>query len=137
MRINKILETCLYCKDLDEAQNFYGEILGLKLHSRSGNRHLFFRCGDSMVMIFNPEQTRLPDQTVPSHGSTGSGHIAFSIPENELPQWSSYLIENGIEIEADITWSDGGRSLYFRDTCNNSVELASPHLWDLADVPRS
>jgi len=135
MKVNKILETCLYCKDLDAAQNFYSDILGLKLHSRAGNRHLFFRCGDSMVMVFNPEETRLPGQMVPAHGATGSGHIAFSIPESELPQWSDYLIEKGIEIEADITWPDGGRSLYFRDISNNSVELASPRLWDLADRP--
>ncbi|UCF65019.1 MAG: VOC family protein [bacterium] len=133
MKVKKILETCLYSKNLDDAQKFYGDLLGLKLHSRSGERHLFFQCGDSMVMIFNPEETGQPGQAVPFHGSRGPGHIAFSVPENDLPDWYKYLTEKGVTIEADIIWPEGGRSLYFRDESNNSVELASPRIWGLGN----
>ena len=91
MRVDKILETCLYSQDLETSRKFYEKILGLTLHSRRGNRHLFFRCGDAMFLIFNPEETKIPGQSVPSHGSYGVGHIAFSVPEADLSSWLVHL----------------------------------------------
>jgi len=133
MKINKILETCLYSQDLDASRKFYNEILGLNLYSRSGNRHLFFRCGEAMFLIFNPEETRLPNQSVPPHGSQGNGHVAFSIPKQEFPAWRAHLEEKGVKIDADVYWPQGGRSLYFRDPSNNSIELTSPSIWGIAE----
>ena len=43
--------------------------------------------------------------------------------------WRSHLETNGIEIESEVTWPRGGRSLYVRDPAGNSVELASPTIW--------
>jgi catechol 2,3-dioxygenase-like lactoylglutathione lyase family enzyme len=84
-----------------------------------------------MFLIFNPEETKIPDQLVPSHGSYGEGHVAFSVPEEELSSWLIHLEKNGVEIEADVQWPQGGRSLYFRDPGNNSIELTSPSIWGL------
>lgn len=133
MEVKKVLETCLYSQDLEASRKFYSEILGLKLHSRAGNRHLFFRCGDAMFLIFNPEETRRPNQSVPSHGSQGAGHVAFSVPEEDISGWRKYLEQKGVEIDADIHWPEGGRSLYFRDPSNNSVELTSPCTWGIGN----
>jgi catechol 2,3-dioxygenase-like lactoylglutathione lyase family enzyme len=133
MKVNKILETCLYSQDLEASKKFYSEILGLILHSTAGNRHLFFRCGDAMFFIFNPEETSRPNQSVPSHGSQGAGHVAFSVPDKDITRWKEFLEQKGIAIEADIYWPAGGRSLYFRDPSNNSIELASPSTWGIVD----
>jgi len=133
MEVRKVLETCLYSQDLEASGKFYSEILGLKLHSRSGNRHLFFRCGDAMLLIFNPEETSRPNQSVPSHGSQGAGHVAFSVLENDISGWCKYLEQKGVEIEADIRWPEGGRSIYFRDPSHNSVELTTPAIWGIAN----
>ena len=43
--IEGILETALYATDLDAAEAFYGNVLGLEKIARLGNRHVFFRCG--------------------------------------------------------------------------------------------
>ena len=52
-----ILEACLYAPDLNAAENFYREVLGLEVYSRDPGRDVFFRCGQGMFLIFNPAQT--------------------------------------------------------------------------------
>ncbi len=53
-----ILETALYADDLDAAEAFYGSVLGLEKITRAGNRHVFFRCGSGVLLIFNPAKRR-------------------------------------------------------------------------------
>ena len=55
-----ILETALYADDLDAAERFYGSLLGLETVTRAGDRHVFFRCGDGMLLIFNAAQSAKP-----------------------------------------------------------------------------
>ena len=53
-----VLEACLYADDLDAAHSFYAGALGLPMIARDGDRHLFFRVGDSaMFLVFNPART--------------------------------------------------------------------------------
>lgn len=58
--IEGILETALYADDLDAAEAFYGGILGLETITRQANRHVFFRCGPGVLLIFNPKETVTP-----------------------------------------------------------------------------
>ena len=39
------------------------------------------------------------------------------------------LREHDVEIEREITWPKGGRSVYFRDPANNSVEFVEGEIW--------
>ena len=59
-RLAAILETALYAPDLDAAEAFYGGVLGLERATRAGNRHVFFRLGNAMLLIFNPAETERP-----------------------------------------------------------------------------
>jgi catechol 2,3-dioxygenase-like lactoylglutathione lyase family enzyme len=131
MRIKRVLEACLYVDDLAAAESFYAGVLQLAVHSRVPGRHLFLRCGEGMFLIFNPEATAQPGQDVPSHGAQGPGHVALAIDEAEIAGWRARLAEHGVEIEAELTWPSGGRSIYFRDPAGNSIELATPQTWDL------
>lgn len=76
-----MLETALYARDLDKAEVFYEDVLGLEKISRAGNRHVFFRCGPGVLLIFNPEETVKPPAPnalqVPPHGTSGEGHACF------------------------------------------------------------
>jgi catechol 2,3-dioxygenase-like lactoylglutathione lyase family enzyme len=126
----RVLETCLCVDDLDAAETFYGEVLGLERHAREDGRHVFFRCGDGMILLFIAEATLDPSGALPPHGTTGSGHAAFAVPPEELEPWEESLRRNGIGIEQTINWPNGARSLYFRDPAGNSLELATPCLWD-------
>ena len=125
-----VLETALYVHDLQEAEAFYTTVLGLELDSKVEGRHLFFRCGSGMLLVFDPRTTSQPGP-VPAHGATGPGHVAFSVPEAELERWADHLSRSDVPVEADIDWPRGGRSLYFRDPEGNSLELAPPGIWGL------
>jgi catechol 2,3-dioxygenase-like lactoylglutathione lyase family enzyme len=134
-KIQHVLETCLYATDLDAAEAFYAGVLGLAFHGKLPGRHVFLRCGERMVLLFNPAQSSQPAThdglDVPPHGATGPGHLCFAVPEASLPAWQDHLVRHGVTIEKDLTWPGGGRSLYFRDPAGNSLELATPRIWGI------
>lgn len=134
MKISGIIETCIYAENLDEVREFYKMLPGLELIAEEQGRHLFFKCGRRMLLIFNPrhtstEQTDVDGQIVPLHGSRGATHIAFSIQNEDLENWRDFFKENSIPIESEVTWPNGITSLYFRDPAGNSLEIVSPKLW--------
>ena len=86
----------------------------------------------AIPLVFNPGQTsRNGNSGVPRHGATGPGHIAFRVEDEEVEDWKAHLRAQGVEIEKELSWPGGGRSLYFRDPAGNSVELATARLWGL------
>jgi catechol 2,3-dioxygenase-like lactoylglutathione lyase family enzyme len=125
-----ILETCLYVRDLPSAKEFYLRILKLPLHSEMEGRHVFFRCADAMLLLFQPDATREGGE-VPGHGSYGPGHAAFRIEESEYEGWRTWLISCHVEIESEHLWPGGGRSIYFRDPSGNSLEFTTPATWQI------
>jgi catechol 2,3-dioxygenase-like lactoylglutathione lyase family enzyme len=136
MQLLRVLESCLSAIDLDAAERFYTQVIGLEKHAREDGRHVFFRCGDGMVLIFNPEHTSTVATTiagsqVPLHGTRGAGHLAFAVIENEIPAWRAHLAKMKVPIESEVHWPQGGTSLYMRDPAGNSIELATPRIWGL------
>ncbi len=133
--IEGILETALYVDDLDAAEAFYGGILGLEKVLRAGNRHIFFRCGPGILLIFNPAETIKPPSPdalpVPPHGAAGPGHACFRMNGEAIDRMVEKLNKAGIPIESDFRWSNGARSIYFRDPAGNSLECAEPKLWNI------
>src|SRR5881628_3559239 len=119
MVIDGVLETCLYATDLDAAAKFYGETLGLQLVAHVAERHVFFRCGAGMLLVFDAERTatsagQVGGVPVPSHGTHGAGHVCFRIAPDALPHWRERLESAGVAIESEIDWPRGGSSLYVR-----------------------
>jgi catechol-2,3-dioxygenase len=130
MKVQRILETALYVDDLHAAEAFYSHILGLEVFLTELPRHVFFRCGDGMLLLFNSKET-LQDNHLPPHGAKGTQHLAFSVPEEDLENWRLHLEENGVAIMKDMHWPNGARSLYFSDPAGHDLELTSPRLWNL------
>jgi catechol 2,3-dioxygenase-like lactoylglutathione lyase family enzyme len=131
MQVNEILETCLYVDDLETAEQFYQNVLGLQPVDRYPGRHVFLRCGHRMLLLFAPQTSRAAGGSTPAHGADGPGHVAFAVPDPQMPAWEAHLQQHGVDIEQRITWPQGGHSLYFRDPAGNSLELASPLIWSL------
>jgi catechol 2,3-dioxygenase-like lactoylglutathione lyase family enzyme len=134
-----VLETCLYAADLDAAERFYGDVLGLARQARVDGRHVFFRCDRAMLLVFDPGATATaPGQVggvpVPAHGARGAGHVCFAVADAALDAWRARLAAHGVAVEAELAWPRGGRSLYVRDPAGNSVELASPRIWGLPEA---
>ena len=130
MNINGILEACLYVDDLNAAEQFYKKVLNIEPFSRVGNRHVFFRCGQSMLLLFNPTETVKAVGDVPPHGAHGPGHVAFAIAADQVVACREHLQKNSISIETEITWPTGGQSIYFRDPAGNSIEFATTQVWE-------
>ena len=133
MAIRGVLETCLYVDDLSAAEPFYRDILGLHRIAAQQGRHIFFECGQGVLLIFHPDQAMATTGSIPPHGARGPGHVAFAVAETELPAWRERLARHGIAIESEVQWGQGGRSLYFRDPAGNSVEIATPRIWGLPE----
>ncbi len=136
--IDGILETALYVTDLDAAEAFYGSVLGLDVITKVEGRHIFFRCGNGVLLLFNAEATIKPSNNpampVPAHGTTGPGHACFKVARDNMEPTRQALMRAGVEIEADFCWPNGARSIYFRDPSGNSLECAEPFLWGLDDT---
>ena len=131
--IDRVLETILYVDDLDAAERFYGDLLGLELDSKKDGLFVFFKCGNGMLLLFEPEAAST-GRSVPAHGAQGPGHACFAVAENDLDGWKARLEDARVAIEQEMAWPRGGRSFYFRDPAGNSLELATPKIWGLPEV---
>ncbi|WP_375691293.1 VOC family protein [Pseudooceanicola sp. LIPI14-2-Ac024] len=128
-----VLEAALYAPDLDAAEEFYGHVLGLEKIARVGHRHVFFRAGATVLLLFNPAETRKgpsnPEMPVPPHGAEGPGHLCLTADAKAIHDWKDRLWAANVLVEADFHWPNGARSIYFRDPADNSIEIAEPRLW--------
>jgi catechol 2,3-dioxygenase-like lactoylglutathione lyase family enzyme len=136
MQAAAILEAALYVSDLEQAEQFYSGVLGLDVVARAPGRHVFFRCGKGVVLLFNAKVTEVPPAPdallpVPPHGADGPGHLCFAANAEEIETWKQKLVAASVAIEADFEWPNGGRSIYFRDPSGNSLEFAEPRIWNI------
>jgi catechol 2,3-dioxygenase-like lactoylglutathione lyase family enzyme len=136
MKPSAILESALYVTDLTAAEAFYSDVLGLDPLGKVEGRHVFFRCGDGVLLLFNAEVTKVPPAPdarlkVPPHGTVGEGHLCFAASADELARWRQHLAAKKIAIESEFEWPQGGRSIYIRDPSGNSIEFAEPRIWGL------
>jgi catechol 2,3-dioxygenase-like lactoylglutathione lyase family enzyme len=120
--------------DLEAAARFYSQVMGLEKIFSVAGRHLVFRCQESILLLFNAENTErervvINGGAIPLHGAKGAGHMAFRVTKNELEAWREHFRKAGVAIESEISWPNGAHSIYFRDPSGNSLELATPEMW--------
>ena len=122
-------EAALYADDLDAAEQFWTR-LGLPRIARAEGRHVFFRAGHDLLLVFDPRGTLTGGGAVPAHGALGPGHVALSVPDQAaLDAWRARLEAAGVAVEREHEWPTGGRSIYFRDPAGNSVEFITQGSW--------
>jgi len=131
--LKRALEVALYADDLPRCADFYEHVIGLERGPEVAGRHVFFRLGEGMLLLFNPTAAARPpgnpDLPVPPHGAHGPGHLCFAADRAALAAWATRLRAAGVDIEAEFDWPNGARSLYIRDPAGNSIEFAEPGLW--------
>ena len=129
-RPGRVYETVLYVADVAAAARFYEDVVGLRLVDGPDELAAGFRLEDGgILLLFDPARASAPGRPVPSHGTSGPGHIAFSVDPGELDAFAAALRERGVEIEREVDWDGRGRSIYFRDPDGNSVELVEGDIW--------
>jgi catechol 2,3-dioxygenase-like lactoylglutathione lyase family enzyme len=126
--VRGVLEVALYGPELDALERFYTRVFAFAVLRRVPGRMVALRCGYSALLLFDPEATRAGG-AVPGHGAAGPGHVAFVMADDEVEAWRRHLAAHDVVIEREVSWAEGGVSLYVRDPAGNSVELAPPTIW--------
>ena len=133
LSVRHVLETVLYCDDLRRTAAFYIRLLNV-VPMLEGERLVALDAGGGTVLLlFQRGRTTTPLVTaegmIPAHDGSGPSHFAFAIEVADASRWEARLAALDIPIESRVSWSGGGRSLYFRDPDGRSVELATPGTW--------
>jgi catechol 2,3-dioxygenase-like lactoylglutathione lyase family enzyme len=127
----RVYETVLYASDVAATAAFYRDLLGLRAIAAPDEHSAAFRLDDAgVLLIFDPERSSAPGRHVPSHGTDGQGHVAFSVGAGELEAVLARLDDGGVRVEREITWPLGGHSVYVRDPAGNSVEVIEGEAWE-------
>jgi catechol 2,3-dioxygenase-like lactoylglutathione lyase family enzyme len=133
LHLKKVLETALYVDDLRRSREFYEAVLLVNPLSANERVCAYDIGGQSILLLFKRGATLEPvvtsGGTIPPHDGSGPLHIGLAINEDELGAWEHHLIAQGVTIEARMSWSRGGTSIYFRDPDGHLLELATPGLW--------
>jgi len=122
MNFIKIKETCLYLHDLEKAKHFYHEVLELPLISYAPGKHIFFKAGSSVLLCFNPEDSK-QKKSPPAHYGGDKQHFAFEVSELEYEESKTWVENKGITITEEVTWQSGKKSFYFEDPEGNVLEI--------------
>lgn len=129
MEFVKIKETCLYLHDLEAAHHFYHDVLELPVISYVRDKHIFFRVGASVLLCFNPDDSK-SKTSPPAHFGGGQQHFAFEVASHEYAASKSWIVNKGIKITDEVTWSNGSKSFYFNDPAGNVLEIVTKEVWD-------
>jgi len=131
--IQGIALTCLYVDDLPAVRGFYEEVLALPLLAADDAMCVFAAgtCQNLQVCWrgWCEDDVAGPGGVVPGHTGDGPVHLAFHIAIPDYNAWKAYLIARAIPIVSEVTFENGGRSLYLDDPAGNVLELATPGHW--------
>jgi len=126
----KIKETCLYLKDLEQARKFYHGLLNLPEIDYQSGKHLFLRVGSSVLLCFNPDDSR-EKTSPPAHYGGGKQHLAFEVSTDDFDRMREEVERKGITITDTVTWKSGAQSFYFEDPEGNVLEIVpETGIWD-------
>ena len=116
--IRGLYEIAIRVKDLERAESFYREVLGLEVGLRDERRRwLFLRAGGGAGMVVLQE----------NKGDWPTQHLAFTIDAADVERAAGLLAERGVEIDGPHyhDWMPA-TSIYFSDPDGHELELCAP-----------
>ena len=125
LQIEGITHWSIPVNDLAEAEQFYGELLGLNARGRLGNSGMScFSVGDQNILLCE----RSPDIDK-SHTEEQNVHHSFTVRPETLVKACKIFQERKVPIDRLYYRAKGfftGRELYFFDPSGNRLELRAP-----------
>jgi catechol 2,3-dioxygenase-like lactoylglutathione lyase family enzyme len=130
MNFLKIKETCIYVSDLERAKKFYHGVLDLPVINYVEGKHLFLRAGSSVLLLFNPEDSK-QKTSPPPHFGKGKQHFAFEVALADYEETKLEIKSKGVIIMDKVIWKSGKESFYFEDPEGNVLEIIPDEgIWD-------
>jgi catechol 2,3-dioxygenase-like lactoylglutathione lyase family enzyme len=125
VRDNRI-SAVLVSTDLERAQRFYEDKVGLELSEQTIKNHLVFECGDgtSLLIYGRPSGNRADHTQV----RFWSGDIEKDVEElvaNDI-EFEEYDTETFKTVNHAVTTKGIGRSAWFKDPDGNTIALFQP-----------
>jgi catechol 2,3-dioxygenase-like lactoylglutathione lyase family enzyme len=123
MKVSGIYHTSIPADDLDRAERFYVDVLGLESQGdrNPGAGLARLKCGPDTVVLFRRPKPLHRD----SHAEDGVYHQAFELEIRVFDEAVAKLKEAGVFDR--IIERDSGRTIYFWDTEGNYEELHCSH----------
>ena len=125
LHIENVTHWSIPVNDLEEAERFYGDILGLEYKGRLGNSMMAcFTVAEHSILLCQRKEpvVRTPEQDNRLHHS-------FEVRPEVFEKACKLFHERGIPITGLIYREQGfflGRELYFLDPSGNMLELRDP-----------
>ncbi len=109
--------------DLDRAERFYTEVLGLTVVQRFGRHQALLRCGDLTLALF--ERRDLPPRVTDRIESPlGKAHHAFKVSRSDWQTARELFQSYGVPTHGPIDWGDHD-CLYFLDPDGTLLEIVA------------
>jgi catechol 2,3-dioxygenase-like lactoylglutathione lyase family enzyme len=126
LNVQGVVHWSIPVNDLEESENFYGELLGLEAKGRLGNSRMScFKAGDHYILLCARKEplVRTPQQD-------NRLHHAFRVTAEMFEHGCKVFHRKGVRIAEPIVYREKGhftgRELYFLDPSGNMLELCDP-----------
>ncbi len=125
LKIEGVTHWSIPVNDLNEAEAFYGELLGLTSKGRLGNNTMScFNVGDHNILLC--ERSSPVDETL---AEDGGAHHSFTVSPETFNEACRVFRQREVKIDHLTYRARGfftGRELYFFDPSGNRLELRDP-----------
>ncbi len=123
MKLTGINQITLRVNDLRLAEEFYSDILGIKLDHRVGANISFLRLNSDMLVLVKAETPGSPDAR-----DIRVDHFGFRLASDaEVDAAALYLENKGVHIVTRPAHRREGRAFFVMDPDGNLVEFYSMH----------
>lgn len=110
----------VFVSNMDQAVQFYTEVLGLKLTNRFGNDWATVEAGKGLTIGLHPAS-----QKYPSPGTKGATMLGLEIDE-PIEAALARLSEKGVQIKGSILKGESGTFAHLEDPDGNEL-----YLWEV------
>ena len=122
MRIQKLDHFAIYVTDLERAEKFYSEHLGMSVRMRIGSEQVLMECGDTLLALFAKPDLRTPVEPGAPADPLGRAHFAVNVSADDWQTARTELEAAGVPISKSINWGDHD-CFYLTDPDGNLIEL--------------
>lgn len=112
-----VYEVAIRVRDLEKAEAFYREVLGLPLGLKLDARRMtFLRAGPAGMVVLQED-----------HGPWPQQHFALAVADADFDRAVEHLASHGVKVDGPVVhdWMQA-RSAYFTDPDGHDLELCAP-----------